>query len=80
MRLASFGDSSSPVCFPLTWISMISSGGGFGQQCISLRKSFPRNSGRVILQDRPSVVENRRIPDVEVMEVDMMKGQPVKGT
>lgn len=58
----------------------MSSGGGFGQQCISLRNSFPRNTGRVILQDRPSVVENRRIPDVEVMEVDMMKGQPVKGT
>jgi hypothetical protein len=34
----------------------------------------------VILQDRPSVVENRRIPDVEVMEIDMMKEQPVKGT
>ncbi|KAI7789071.1 S-adenosyl-L-methionine-dependent methyltransferase [Diaporthe eres] len=59
-------------------ILFVDVGGGFGQQCISLRKSFPRSSGRVILQDRPSVVANRRIPDVEVMELDMMRGQPVK--
>ncbi|KAH8765556.1 S-adenosyl-L-methionine-dependent methyltransferase, partial [Diaporthe sp. PMI_573] len=60
-------------------ILFVDVGGGFGQQCISLRKSFPRSSGRVILQDRPSVVANRRISDVEVMEIDMMKEQPVKG-
>ncbi|KAF7187911.1 O-methyltransferase gsfD [Pseudocercospora fuligena] len=54
-------------------------GGGFGHQCMNLRKSFPASKGRVVLQDLPFVVEGKQIPDVEVTAHDMMTEQPVKG-
>lgn len=60
-------------------LSNLHSGGGFGQQCINLRKTIPRSCGRVILEDQPHVVTGREIDDVEVIAMDMMKEQPVRG-
>ncbi|KAK4494655.1 hypothetical protein PRZ48_014011 [Zasmidium cellare] len=54
-------------------------GGGHGHQAVSLRKSFPKERGRFILQDLPQVVDGKVLDDVEVMAHDMMKEQPVKG-
>lgn len=54
-------------------------GGGHGHQAMSLRKSFPRERGRFILQDLPHVVDDKKLDDIEVMAHDMMKEQPIKG-
>ncbi|WPH01322.1 Hypothetical protein R9X50_00416100 [Acrodontium crateriforme] len=54
-------------------------GGGYGQQCINIRASFPKDHGRVVLQDLESVVKGRELADVEVQAYDMFEEQPIKG-
>lgn len=54
-------------------------GGGNGQQCISLRDKYPALKGRVILQDRPPVLEKAITgPGIEKMSYDYLTEQPVK--
>lgn len=55
-------------------------GGGNGQQCVELQKKFPSMNGRVILQDRPAVLEKAIVgEEVEKMAYDYLTEQPVKG-
>ena len=53
-------------------------GGGNGSQCAALKKAFPEFTGRVILQDRPSVLETALTVDgMELMPHDFLTEQPV---
>ncbi|KAF2162455.1 hypothetical protein M409DRAFT_27079 [Zasmidium cellare ATCC 36951] len=60
-------------------IVFVDVGGGHGHQALSLRKSFPPERGRMILQDLPQVAEGKSLEGVEVMVHDMFKEQPIKG-
>lgn len=54
-------------------------GGGNGSQCAALRKAFPELKGRIILQDRPAVVEKAlKVDGMEVMAHDFLTEQPVR--
>lgn len=56
-------------------------GGGNGQQCEALRKKLPQLKGRVVLQDRPEVLEKALSVDgMDKMSYDYLTEQPVKGT
>lgn len=56
-------------------------GGGNGQQCVLLQKKFPSLKGRVVLQDRPAVLEKAAVTgSIEIMPYDYLTEQPVKGT
>lgn len=60
-------------------ILFVDVGGGNGSQCAALKKAFPELAGRIILQDRPAVLE--KALDVEGMERmahDFLTEQPVK--
>lgn len=53
-------------------------GGGNGSQCAALKKSFPELKGRVILQDRPAVLEKAlKVDGMELMAYDFLTEQPV---
>lgn len=53
-------------------------GGGNGSQCATLRKAFPDLKGRIILQDRPAVLEKALTVDgMEPMAHDFLTEQPV---
>lgn len=59
-------------------------GGSLGTQSLTLRKRYPDLPGRVILQDRPEVIEQVRAVltssvKVESEVYDIFKPQPVKG-
>ncbi|KFY63365.1 hypothetical protein V496_03994 [Pseudogymnoascus sp. VKM F-4515 (FW-2607)] len=54
-------------------------GGGNGQQCVALQKKYPDLRGRIVLQDRPPILEKAITPDsVERMPYDYLVEQPVK--
>ena len=53
-------------------------GGGNGSQCAALKKAFPELKGRIILQDRPAVLETALdVNGVELMAHDFLTEQPV---
>ncbi|KAG9189096.1 hypothetical protein G6011_05964 [Alternaria panax] len=53
-------------------------GGGNGLQCAALKKAFPELKGRIILQDRPAVLEKALNADgMEQMAHDFFTEQPV---
>ncbi|KAJ4376692.1 hypothetical protein N0V86_006808 [Didymella sp. IMI 355093] len=53
-------------------------GGGNGSQCAALKKAFPELKGRVILQDRPAVLEKAlKVEGMESMAHDFLTEQPV---
>lgn len=55
-------------------------GGGNGQQCVALQKKYPDLRGRIVLQDRPPILEKAITPDsIERMPYDYLVEQPVKG-
>lgn len=55
-------------------------GGGLGHQCAALKDKYPSLPGRVILQDLPHAIQAAlSTPDVEKMEHDFFKRQPIKG-
>lgn len=55
-------------------------GGGIGQQCQILKEAHPDLQGRLVLQDKPYVVENAlQVPDMERMPYDYFTEQPIKG-
>jgi hypothetical protein len=60
-------------------IVFVDVGGGNGSQCAALKKAFPRLQGRIILQDRPAVLERAlEVADMEKMPHDFLTEQPVK--
>ena len=53
-------------------------GGGNGSQCAALKKAFPDLKGRIILQDRPAVLEKAlKVDGMELMAHDFLTEQPV---
>lgn len=53
-------------------------GGGNGSQCAALKKAFPELTGRLILQDRPAVLEKAlEVEGMELMAHDFLTEQPV---
>ncbi|KAL6715993.1 hypothetical protein ACLMJK_006955 [Lecanora helva] len=55
-------------------------GGGFGHQCMLVRKRFPNTLGRVILQDLPEVIAQvPPVTGVEPMAHNFLTEQPIKG-
>ncbi|UPX16343.1 uncharacterized protein EKO05_0006751 [Ascochyta rabiei] len=53
-------------------------GGGNGAQCAALKKAFPKLQGRIILQDRPAVLEKAlQVAGMETMAHDFLTEQPV---
>jgi hypothetical protein len=54
-------------------------GGGIGHECKALKERYPDMNGRIILQDKPDVVENALAVDgMEAMAHDYLIEQPVK--
>lgn len=61
-------------------VAFVDVGGGNGQQCASLKEKLPQISGRVVLQDRPEVLDKALSVDgMEKMSYDYLTEQPVKG-
>jgi hypothetical protein len=56
-------------------------GGGKGHTTLRIKELCGSVKGRVILQDRPAVIDDIRepLPGVETMKYDFFKPQPVKG-
>lgn len=55
-------------------------GGGNGSQCAVLKKSLPELKGRIVLQDKPYVLEKAlEVEGMEKMPYDFFTEQPVKG-
>lgn len=53
-------------------------GGGNGSQCAALKTAFPDFKGRIILQDRPDVLEKAlKVDGMELMAHDFLTEQPV---
>lgn len=60
-------------------VAFVDVGGGNGQQCASLKARFPEIQGRIVLQDRPEVLEKALSVDgMERMSYDYLTEQPVK--
>ena len=66
-------------------VLLVDVGGGFGHQCIDLRRLNPDIKGHMITQDLPLVhnmldnADELKALDIEPMEHDFMKPQPVHG-
>lgn len=59
-------------------IVFVDVGGGNGSQCAALKRAFPELKGRIILQDRPAVLEKAlKIDGMELMAHDFLLEQPV---
>ncbi|KAK8093327.1 S-adenosyl-L-methionine-dependent methyltransferase [Apiospora hydei] len=62
-----------------TDIMFVDVGGGNGSQCAGLRKVWPDMPGKMILQDKPQVLEKvLRVEGMEVMGHDFLTEQPVR--
>jgi hypothetical protein len=60
-------------------IVFVDVGGGNGSQCAALKKEYPHLQGRIILQDRPAVLESAlEVSGMEKMPYDFLTEQPVK--
>jgi hypothetical protein len=60
-------------------IVFVDVGGGNGSQCAALKKEYPHLQGRIILQDRPAVLESAlEVAGMEKMPHDFLTEQPVK--
>ncbi|KND90708.1 Demethylsterigmatocystin 6-O-methyltransferase [Tolypocladium ophioglossoides CBS 100239] len=61
-------------------VAFVDVGGGNGQQCEAFKKLLPQLKGRVVLQDRPEVLDQALLVDgMEMMSYDYLTEQPVKG-
>lgn len=64
-----------------TDVAFVDVGGGNGSQCAVLKKSVPGLAGRLILQDKPYVLQKAlEVDGMEKMAYDFLTEQPVKGT
>ncbi|KAJ6786706.1 hypothetical protein PWT90_10579 [Aphanocladium album] len=60
-------------------VAFVDVGGGNGQQIAALKKKLPELQGRVVLQDRPEVLEKAlEVDGMEKMVYDYLTEQPVK--
>jgi ribosomal protein RSM22 (predicted rRNA methylase) len=60
-------------------IVFVDVGGGNGSQCAALKKALPHLQGRIILQDRPVVLEGAlEVAGMEKMPHNFLTEQPVK--
>lgn len=60
-------------------VVFVAVGGGNGSQCAALKQRFPSLQGRIILQDRPAVLESAlEVEGLEIMSHDLLTEQPVK--
>ncbi|TQV99014.1 O-methyltransferase [Cordyceps javanica] len=60
-------------------VAFVDVGGGNGQQIAALKERFPELPGRVVLQDRPEVLEKAlEVEGMEKMGYDYLTEQPVK--
>ncbi|KAF4637649.1 hypothetical protein G7Y89_g412 [Cudoniella acicularis] len=74
-----FGTEYAQLTDPETPV-FVDVGGGNGQQCVALQKKYPTLIGKVILQDRPAVLEKAITgQEVERMSYDYLTPQPIKG-
>lgn len=59
---------------------LVDIGGGTGHDIEGLREAFAPLPGKLVLQDRPEIIEHARLAgDVEIMAHDFLIEQPVKG-
>ncbi|KHO01575.1 O-methyltransferase, family 2 [Metarhizium album ARSEF 1941] len=71
---ADFGNDLAP-----SDVAFVDVGGGNGQQCALLKNKFPGLQGRIILQDRPHVLQTAlSVENMEKMSHDYLTEQPVK--
>ncbi|KAK8129181.1 S-adenosyl-L-methionine-dependent methyltransferase [Apiospora kogelbergensis] len=62
-----------------TDVMFVDVGGGNGSQCAGLRRAWPDMTGKMILQDKPQVLERAlQVEGVEKMGHDFVREQPVK--
>ncbi|KAI4951287.1 hypothetical protein J4E91_003996 [Alternaria rosae] len=61
-------------------VLLVDIGGGYGHDVQEFRTKYPQVPGRLVLQDRPSVVDGieRLDPSIERMEYDFHTEQPLK--
>ncbi|KAK8135203.1 hypothetical protein PG984_007215 [Apiospora sp. TS-2023a] len=64
---------------PAAEVMFVDVGGGNGSQCAGLRKAWPDMRGKMILQDKPQVLEKALgVEGMEKMGHDFLTEQPVK--
>lgn len=62
-------------------VMFVDVGGGNGSQCAGLRKAWREMPGKIILQDKPQVLEKAlEVEGMEKMGHDFLTEQPVKST
>lgn len=61
---------------------LVDVGGGLGHDLLELKAKYPEISGRLVLQDRPDVLQQVGIVDkgIELTPHDFFTPQPLKGT
>ena len=60
-------------------VMLVDVGGGNGSQCAGLRRAWPDMPGRMILQDKPQVLERAlQVQGMEKMGHDFLTEQPIK--
>ncbi|KAI4642224.1 hypothetical protein J4E93_007368 [Alternaria ventricosa] len=61
-------------------VLLVDIGGGYGQDIQEFRSKYPQVPGRLVLQDRPSVIDGieRLDPSIERMQYDFHTEQPLK--
>ena len=62
-------------------VLIVDVGGGRGHNLEALKKAFPNQHGRLILQDQPQTIDEigRQLPGIESMRYDFFAPQPIKG-
>jgi hypothetical protein len=73
-RLAAGLDTSAPL--------LVDVGGSTGHDLQEFRRKHPEVQGKFVLQDLPEVIEKAKLlvgPEIEAVEHDFFKEQPIKG-
>jgi hypothetical protein len=79
LSVLDFESEISKDADPATFI-FVDVGGGTGQQCQALCDKFPNLKGKIVVQDRPAVLDKAITGSrVERMSYDYLTEQPVKG-
>jgi hypothetical protein len=62
-------------------VLLVDCGGGVGHDTAAFARTHPQKPGKLVLQDRPAVIENAGSldPSIEKMEYDFFTPQPIKG-
>lgn len=74
-----FGEELAGVPNTDTRPLLVDIGGGRGQSLIQIKEKWPALQGKLILQDRPTVLDSfPELPEIEKMPHDFFTEQPVK--